>query len=141
MNAWRSPWSKGVSKRSCRTLSQKNELQPNWWWGMKAACNTHKLKNQQTARQHNICILMESIPSSLFSLSHNTCCKEYPKLLIFLTIYRVIQDERSIFLEMIVSVIVRKKYIWTCVLTRNRNRDTAVWIYKYRRAVNGITYC
>jgi len=39
------------------------------------------------------------------------CCKEYPQLLIFLTINGVIQEERPVFLEMIVSVIVRKKYI------------------------------
>jgi hypothetical protein len=30
-------------------------------------------------------------------------------------VYRMIQEEGSIFWEVIVSVIVRKKFIWTCV--------------------------
>jgi hypothetical protein len=63
------------------------------------------------ARQHNTRILMKFIPLYLLPLIYNICCKEYQQLLIFLTIYRVIQEERSTFLEAIVSVIVRKKFI------------------------------
>jgi hypothetical protein len=33
-----------------------------------------------------------------------------------LFLYRVSQEERSIFWEVIVSVILRKKFVWTCIL-------------------------
>jgi len=31
------------------------------------------------------------------------------------SVYRVIQEERSVFWEVIVSVVVRKFFAWTCV--------------------------
>jgi len=51
------------------------------------------------------------------------------------TIYRVIQEERSTFWEMRVSVIVTKKIHKNVYLSDYQ--DTAVGIYKYKSTVNG----
>ena len=61
-------------------------------------------------------------------------------------IYRVIQEERSIFWEMIVSIIVRSKVHTTMCIILNAYRNRAVWMYKYKSVVNGneereIAYC
>jgi hypothetical protein len=57
----------------------------------------------------------------------------------------LIQRERSLFWEMIISFIVRKNVHMNMYLILNDYRDRAVWIYKYKSILNGnkereITY-
>ena len=52
------------------------------------------------------------------------------------SLYGVIQDERSVLLEVIVSVIVRKNVIWTRVIILNGYRDRAVWVSR----PNAVTF-
>jgi len=48
-------------------------------------------------------------------------------------LYRVIQEEMSIFRKMMVSFIVRKKVqMYTCLILNNY-RDRADWIYTYKK--------
>ena len=49
----------------------------------------------------------------------------------------MIQKERSIFWEVIVFVILRKKIHMSTCLILNGYWDTAVWIYKHKNNVNG----
>jgi hypothetical protein len=50
--------------------------------------------------------------------------------------YRVIQEERSIFLEMRLLVIVKKNRMNMCLIL-NCYWDRAVWIYKYKSIAIG----
>jgi len=68
--------------------------------------------------KYRVILSIRKIPNQSFGLFHmisiylwfierHVCC---------VWLYRVIQEERSLFWEMVVSVIVRKKkFIWTCV--------------------------
>jgi hypothetical protein len=49
---------------------------------------------------------------SLCCLCDRACVRAYLRALASVSIYRVIQNERAIFWLVIVSVIVRKKFIW-----------------------------
>ena len=61
-------------------------------------------------------------------------------------LYGVIQEERSIFWEVIVSVNVRERVHMNLDLILKFYWDRAVWIYKWKSIVNDnkerdITYC
>ena len=67
---------------------------------------------------YKVILSIRKIPNQSFRLFHTSCIYLWfiERRFCCVWLYRVIQEERSVFLEVMVSVIVRKKkFIWTCV--------------------------
>jgi hypothetical protein len=88
------------------------------------------------------CHYHSSFPPSLqYLLSCYVTHINHPKLFMCVMClrikYRVIQEEMSLFREVILSVIVRKQVDMNMCLIVSGYRDRAVWIYRYKIVVNG----